>query len=594
MTVTNRQGWTRGRWHLGGLGLGLGLGLSLSGCPGPPGSQSECTSLCQSAYACGVIPSALGNGIASSDEETVVNSCIDRCQSSDSTRNDVTVVKECLSRYQPTDSVDVCAPECTQVVSCLRSAVFTGDIGAESLGTSNVTVTMVPADLWLSTKENASWCPEGIGEVPLLREYYGGEEVAATITELLTKAALSYDVLLTGLNGAADAEARLDVLDAMETGVFGGDYLLPASLLPTLRAELVADGWATPSVVDGDLVPGGCVRQLIHDTAEALLDGIDLADPASVTARLEEEVSGEDAFEVFSSGFSVCQQNSDYIGVTGAKGCEQTISGTDKCRVFGKPMCNIGDCDGGLAGCDPLMCFFEQLPPSRACSDLGIDEVFLGYERDGTKFIDQEPLLCDGTVIEAVFPEVAVSVVTPFAVVRGRLKSIGQIPGMETLRCGSSEGAPAPELSEEIAADMGEPAPGGARSSVSDPFSDPEPGSYCWVVHGDATQVVAGDRALVVPSPFVEFLREAIKPASRFGFVAPQPPIGCACELDPSRCENLANGNCRDGKDNDGDGLADYYAPECAGFVDTLPYYEAPAEVDASDIEPCAGAPGGS
>jgi hypothetical protein len=165
---------------------------------------------------------------------------------------------------------------------------------------------------------------------------------------------------------------------------------------------------------------------------------------------------------------------------------------------------------------------------------------------------------------------------------------------METLRCGSSEGAPAPELSEEIAADVGEPAPGGARSSVSDPFSDPEPGSYCWVVHGDATQVVAGDRALVVPSPFVEFLREAIKPASRFGLIAPQLPIGCACELDPSRCENLANGNCRDGKDNDGDGLADYYAPECAGFVDTLPYYEAPAEVDASDIEACAGAPDGS
>ena len=590
------MGWTGPFWSrkVGLLSLGgLLFGLSLSACPGPPGSESACTSLCQSAYACGVIPSALGNGISSTDEETVVSSCVERCRSSNSDRNDVAKVKECLNLYQPNDSVDVCAPECSQVVACMRSAVSTGDIGAESLGSSNVTVTMIPADLWLSTKENASWCPEGIGEVPRLREYYGNAEILAPVTTILVKMGGSYETLLTGLDMAADDQGRLDVLDQMETGLFNGEYLLPGSLLPILRAELEAGGWSTPSVVDGDLVPGGCIRQLIDDTRDSLLEGVNTDDPVSVMARLEEEVDGAEAFEVFSSGFSVCQQNSDYIGVSGAKECQQALGGDDeKCRVFGKPMCNVGDCDGGLAGCDPLMCFFEELPPSRACSDLGIDEVFLGYERDGSKFIDQEPKLCDGTVIDSVFPGVAVSVVTPFAVVRGRLKSLGGIPGQEVLRCGIDDAAPPPEPSEELAAEAASPLPGVARASVTDPFDDPEPGEYCWVVHGDPTQVVAGDRDLVVPSPFVEFLREAIKPGSRFGLLAPQLPIGCACELDPSRCENLENGNCRDGKDNDGDGLADYYAPECAGYVDTLPYYEVPAEVDASDIDRCVIDPG--
>ncbi len=586
------MGWTEAYWgrRVGLLSLGgLLVGLSLAACPGPPGSESACTSLCQSAYACGVIPSALGNGISSMDEDTVVNSCIERCRSSDPARNDVAKVTSCLSLYQPTDSVDVCAPECSKVVACMRSAVSTGDIGAESLGTSNVTVTMVPADLWLSTKENATWCPEGIGEVPRLREYYGNDEILTPVTEILVKVGASYQALLTGLDMAADDQGRLAVLDEMETGLFNGELLLPGDLVPRLRAELEAGGWSTPSVVDGDLVPGGCIRQLIDDTRDSLLEGVNTDDPESVRARLEEEVEGEGAFEVFSSGFSVCQQNSDYIGVTGAKQCQQSLGGdSDKCRVFGKPMCSVGDCDGGLAGCDPLMCFFEQLPPSRACSDLGIDEVYLGYERDGSKFIDQDPQTCDGTVIKTVFPEVAVSVVTPFAVVRGRLKSLGDIPGRELLRCGvADEAPPQPEAPPELAAGAAPPLPGVARASATDPFDDPEPGEYCWVVHGEPTQVVAGDRDLVVPSPFVEFLREAIKPGSRFGLLAPQLPIGCACELDPGRCENLANGNCRDGKDNDGDGLADYYAPECAGYVDTLPYYEVPDEVDASDIDRC-------
>ncbi|MEZ4382724.1 MAG: hypothetical protein R3A79_15410 [Nannocystaceae bacterium] len=581
---------TRARLYAAALGLVSGVGLS--GCPNatPKFTDARCTTLCQSARACGVIPSALGGASVSSDGD-YVDLCTERCLSSDPSRADIATIVDCLSLYDPADVVDTCAPECVSVVQCMRTAVSTGDVGSEALGSAEVTVTMVPADFWLSTKENKSWCPEGLDEVPLLSSYYRDAGVAAEMAGLLLKVSQGFDALEAGLAAAADDDERIAAIDQVEGGVYGGTYILPPDLLPTLRRELEADGWGAPDYLDGDLAPGGCVRGLISTARDAVLAGVDPTSVDSVAARLEREAVGDDAFQVFSGGFSVCQQNADYIGVTGAQGCEQELAGdSGQCRSFGKPMCEIADCDGGLAGCDPLRCFYQGLPPSRACAELGIEEIYLGYESDGTKYLSEAPLQCDGAVVEAVFPKVSIGVVTPFAVVRGRLGGNSRIPGREILACGKAEaGAPAPAGHGDART---RPAGDGATTprvgDSVDPFSDPSEGDYCWLIHGEPTSLRAGPSALVVPSPYVEYLKEAVKPAVRLGIIAPRLPQGCACEIHTDSCERLGGGNCRDGKDNDGNGSADYHAPECQNFATQFPFYETRTDVDASGVGPCS------
>jgi hypothetical protein len=579
----------RGRFFTAALGLLCGLGLA--GCPNTAlkFTSAQCTTLCQSARACGVIPSALGGVTGATSDEDYVDLCAERCLSSNPARADIATIVECLSKYDPADVVDACAPECTAVVQCMRSAVSTGDVGSEALGSATVTVTMVPADFWLSTKENQSWCPEGLYEVPLLGEYYRDAEIASQMTGVLLKVSQGFDALEAGLAAAADDDERIAAIDQVEGGVYAGTYILPPDLLPTLRREIEADGWGAPDYLDGDLAPGGCIRGLIAGARDAILKDVDVASPASVAARLEREAVGDEAFQVFSGGFAVCQQNSDYIGVSGAQACQQELAGeSGQCRTFGKPMCEITDCDGGLAGCDPLMCFYEGLPPSRACAELGIEEIYLGYESDGTKYISETPSLCNGAVVEATFPGVAIGVVTPFAIVRGRLSGNSRIPGQETLSCGKGDAAaPAGER-------PGERTQGAADGDLQpragddiDPFEEPPAGDYCWVIHGEATSLRAGPSDLVVPSPYVEYLKEAIKPAVRLGIISPRLPLGCACEIHSDSCERLGGGNCRDGKDNDGNGSADYHSPECQNFASSFPVYETRTDVDASGVGEC-------
>lgn len=579
----------RGRLYVAALGFLCGLGLG--GCPGTVQkfTDIQCTTLCQSARACGVIPSALGGVMGATSDEDYVDLCAERCLSSNPARADIAKIVECLSIYDPADVIDACAPECTRVVQCMRSAVSTGDVGSEALGSATVTVTMVPADFWLSTKENASWCPEGLYEVPLLGDYYRDAEVASEMAGVLLKVSQGFDALEAGLAAAADDAERLGAIDAVEGGVYDGTYVLPPALLPTLRRELEADGWGAPDYLEGDLTPGGCIRGLIAGARAGILEGVDPTSPESVGARLEREAVGDEAFQVFSGGFAVCQQNSDYIGASGAEACQQELAGeSGQCRTFGKPMCEITDCDGGLAGCDPLLCFYQGLPPSRACAELGIEEIYLGYESDGTKYISETPSLCDGSAVQVTFPEVAIGVVTPFAIVRGRLSGNSRIPGRETLACGKGgDAAPAGEGLDERTQGAGD---GGLRPRAGedvDPFEDPVTGDYCWVILGEATSLRAGGSDLVVPSPYVEYLKEAVKPAVRLGIISPRLPLGCACEIHSDSCEQLGAGNCRDGQDNDGNGAADYHSPECQNFAPTFPFYEARADVDASGVGEC-------
>ncbi|MCA9634473.1 MAG: hypothetical protein KC420_00375 [Myxococcales bacterium] len=486
----------------------------------------------------------------------------------------------CLELYDPVDTYDFCAPECKSVVQCLRSATARGEVGSEALGSADVTVVMVPADFLMSTLENQTWCDPSLTAVPILGDYYRAEGAVAEVTALLTSVRSGFGAL-KALDDAVDDDARLAILDTIETEIYARDYVLPMWLVPRLRSEIAAGGWARVGLANGDLSEGGCIRELINEVRAQILGDVELADPTSVAARMEAEVSGDAAIEVFSGGYAVCQQNSDYIGALFASECSVALGGeSDQCRSYRRPYCRSGECEGGVGGCDPLLCYYGDQPPSRACSQLGITEIFLGYELDGTKYVTDVGSTCDGSVVSATFSGVSVGVVTPFAVVHGRLSGPSRIPGGETLRCGSED---ARREERPIAT------PTAGRPRASHAFNEPDAGDYCWVIHGAPTQLVAGESRLVVPSPFLEYLKEAIKPAVRFGIQEPRLPMGCGCEISESACEDHSIERCDDGIDNDFDGVADYFNPECAPFANQMPYYEMRAKVDAGGVGPCPG-----
>ena len=79
----------RGRLYVAALGFLCGLGLG--GCPGTVQkfTDIQCTTLCQSARACGVIPSALGGVMGATSDEDYVDLCAERCLSSNPARADI-------------------------------------------------------------------------------------------------------------------------------------------------------------------------------------------------------------------------------------------------------------------------------------------------------------------------------------------------------------------------------------------------------------------------------------------------------------------------------------------------------------------------
>ncbi len=541
---------------------GLTIGLSLAACPTQT-SESVCESLCQGAYICGIIPSALGSQLVDDGAESSIESCTLRCKSSKSSNEEFTEIIKCLEKYvKPPKEPNLCTPTCDEMVKCMQTATSTGKIGAEALGTSQLTITMVPANFWLSTKDNTSWCPKQFGGAPALADIYQNDELPGDVLTALELVRTSYDQLETGLTEAADNPARLTVLDDFATLRYNNEILLPGSLIPRLRAEIEAGGWEASGLIHGSS-PGSCIRDEIYWSEQSIFNDESLATLEEVTERLKEEVSGDRSFSVFSNGFDICDRNRDYNDERGAAICEYPLATEPTaCRSFVLPPCAIDDCDGGLAGCDPLLCFYQQTPPSRACSELGAEIIFLGYEREGTRYLSEEPLDCDNAV-STVLEDVPIGDVTPIAIVRGSLGI--DVPGDERLVCGSTASPPAPAPAQEIRSGQ---APSGTQRNVEDvaaldPFDSVAPGDYCWVIYGEPTKAIAGNGDLLVPSPFVEYLNGAIDPGVRLGIMPPQLPVGCGCVLNPANCENHENGNCNDGIDNDGDGATDYYAPEC-------------------------------
>ncbi len=543
--------------------FGLSIGLSLSACPTTLESESTCAELCRGAYICGVLPSALGSNFLGGGANSVIESCTMRCESSKSVDTEIQNIIECLSLYsEPPQGPNACTPTCDQMIACMRSEISTGQLGTEALGTARLNITMLPANFWLSTKENASWCPEEFDGAPTLADIYQDADLSAEILPILNLVRASYDQLETGLTEAVDNTERLKVLDDFETRRYNNEILLPGSLIPRLRLELEGGGWEASGLING-AGPGSCIKDQLYWSELSIFGDDDLDSVESIQERLMEEVSGEKSISVFSSGFDICQRNKGYNDATGSVICEYPISNSDEiCKSFVMPLCGIDECNGGIVGCDPLMCFYQQTPPSRACSELGAETIFLGYEREGTRYLSEEPLECDNAV-NTVIENVPLGDATPFAVIRGSLDI--DVPGDEPLLCGTSATPPAPTPTRDLRA-LGGP-PGTPRNAEDEftigPFDDVKPGEYCWVIYGEPTKIIAGEGDLVVPSPFVEYLRGAVDPGVRLGLLPPQLPIGCGCLLNPERCESHENGNCNDGIDNDGDGATDYYAPEC-------------------------------
>ena len=550
------------------LGLiGLIIGLSVSACP-TLNSETTCRRLCKSALICGVLPSALGSQEVDGDTESSIGSCVERCKSSISTDTEIEKIVNCLGRYsEPKKEPLSCTPTCDDMISCMTSAISSGEIGAQALGTSQLTITMLPANFWLSTKENTSWCPEQFDGAPTLAEIYENADLPAEVLPILELVRTSYDQLETELSNAADDTERLLVLDDFETRRYNNEILLPGSLIPRLRLELEAGGWQTSGLING-AGPGSCIKDQLYWSKLSIFGGDDLDTTESITARLQEEVSGEQSISVFSNGFDICQRNKKYTDKKEAAICEYRLTNSEEtCKSFVMPLCGDSHCNGGLAGCDPLMCFYQQTPPARACSELGAETIFLGYEREGTRYLSEEAVSCDNTV-STVLENVPLGDATPIAVVRGTINPLGfEVPGEEQLLCAANATPPAPNPMPTEYRTTAQTASGSQRNAefdaTVDPFDEVLPGEYCWVIYGEPTRIVAGEGDLAVPSPFVQYLKGAIDPGVRLGLMPPQLPIGCGCLLNPANCENHENGNCDDGIDNDGDGATDYYAPEC-------------------------------
>ena len=559
----------RQTWSIIALGLGLGWAFTSVSCARLTPTFEQCEDACSAASRCGLLPSALGGspGLSLEDNE---EDCISRCVASDRSKFQVEGLLEVLSEAGIATESPLCdsggTMACEELVEALDQTRATSELEV----TTRLTVSMISALSQASNFQTESWCCFDYDRE--LDESEPGDrglrldpndpslprnEINA-VHDMFEPTHNCLDLLRT----QADSAIMIYPMDMKK----GEKTTVPDEVMPF--CETIRENWdPAPQMgpedeLDTDADPcyfarlstqmnalgileaaqtcsldglqalsmdlGEIEREWYLETGGLLIDENGTVRPAEdiqigIQRNIRDEITRPMGFLS-----EACEELDDEAGGNEEAGCllvdETGIADQNECRLG--PACSAADCLNETLTCDATLCDAEVSPPGRDCGFFGITEITLGYRNDTGLEVFGEPISGCSTLtsVETTFDNVRVGLITPVAVVSGVLPT-------------SFNGESGERLGD---------------------------GSYSWYIEGNSRWVSAGEVAMQLASPLLEYTSTGYEnPLEYLGWVNQRMPTGQECDNQPALCEGFFNGNCEDGIDNDGDGLIDAESAWC-------------------------------